>query len=305
MEVSALRALVPPEVASHAARGPGWAAWTTALPRLLGDLLGEWSLVVDGPSMHGHTAVVVPVLARTGPAVLKVAHVEEDSEHESLALQRWGGRGAVRLLQADPRRGAMLLERLPGPDLGDLWDVEACEVVAGLYAALHVPAPPQLRRLSSCVERWTVALAALPRSAPVPRRMVDQAVSLGRDLASDPGTDGVLLHTDLHYGNVLAAGADATSWLAIDPKPLSGDRHHEPAPMLWNRWEEVVASGDVRDTVRRRFHTLVDAADLDEDRARDWVVVRMLVNVLWALDDAEPSPDWITRCITVAKAVQD
>ena len=43
--------------------------------------------------------------------------------------------------------------------------------------------------------------------------------------------------------------------------------------MLWNRWDEVVATGDVRDAVRRRFHTIVDAAGLDEDRARDWVVL--------------------------------
>ena len=44
--------------------------------------------------------------------------------------------------------------------------------------------------------------------------------------------------------------------------------------MLWNRWDEMVATGGVRDAVRRRFHTLVDIAGLDEDRARDWVVLR-------------------------------
>ena len=48
--------------------------------------------------------------------------------------------------------------------------------------------------------------------------------------------------------------------------------------MLWNRWEEL-APADVRvRRLRRRFHTLVDAAGLDEDRARDWVVVRMVLN---------------------------
>ena len=72
--------------------------------------------------------------------------------------------------------------------------------------------------------------------------------------------------------------ADREPWLVIDPKPMSGDPHFEPAPMLWNRWDEVVASGDVRDAVRRRFHTLVDVAGLDEDRARDWVVLREVLN---------------------------
>ena len=54
--------------------------------------------------------------------------------------------------------------------------------------------------------------------------------------------------------------------------------------MLWNRFEEF--AGDVRGGIRRRFHTLVDAAGFDEDRARDWVVVRMIENAMWTLQDA-------------------
>jgi streptomycin 6-kinase len=77
--------------------------------------------------------------------------------------------------------------------------------------------------------------------------------------------------------------------------------------MLWNRWDEVVGSGDVRTAVRRRFHTLVDGAGLDEERARDWVVVRMLHNASWELEDnpADPDGDYLTMCIAIAKAVQD
>ena len=71
----------------------------------------------------------------------------------------------------------------------------------------------------------------------------------------------------------------------IDPKPMSGDPHYELAPMLWNRYDEL--AGDVRDGLRRRFHTLVDHAGLDEDRARDWVVVRMVLNANWAVQDAQ------------------
>jgi streptomycin 6-kinase len=293
--------LVPDPVLAFAGRGPAWASWVEGLPRLLGDLLDAWDLVATGPSLHGRTAVVVPVPG----AVLKVAFPDEESEHEGLVLQRWGGRGAVRLLRADPRRRALLLERLPGPDLSDAWDVEACEVVAGLYASIHVPAPPQLRTLTSYVERSDAALGHLPRDAPVPRRLVQQARALARDLLDDPASTGTTIHTDLHYENVLAG--ERSPWLVIDPKPLSGDPHYEPAPMLWNRWEEVVASGDVRDAVRRRFHTLVDTAGLDEDRARDWVVVRMVHNALQELQDRpdDPDQDWLTTCVAVAKAVQD
>lgn len=119
-----------------------------------------------------------------------------------------------------------------------------------------------------------------------------------------------MIHGDLHYENVLAG--DREPWLVIDPKPVSGDPHYELAPMLWNRWEEMVRAGDVRAAVRRRFHALVDSACLDEDRSRDWVVVRMLHNAMWTVRDAArverplaaDDREWLTRCVTLAKAVQ-
>jgi streptomycin 6-kinase len=302
---------LPPTYRAYAARGQEWVDFLDRLPGMLRDLLGEWDLTTDGEVTHGECAVVVPVRTASGrPAALKVGWPHWEAEHEHLALQHWHGHGAVQLLRADPHRFALLLERLHPEDLGELWDIEACEVVGGLYERLHVPAPPQLVTLSSCVRRWCAELEALPRDAPVPRRMVEQAVVIGRDLATDESTDGRLIHTDLHYANVLAG--DREPWLAIDPKPLSGDPHYEVAPMLWNRWEELTAGPrSVRDGVRLRFHTLVDVAGLDERRTRDWVVVRMMCNALWRLQDAPDvrrqlrTSDYLTRCVTVAKSVQD
>ncbi len=287
------------------------AGFLDRLPGLQRDLMGEWQLSVDGEPTHGNTAVVLPVRTSSGrPAVLKVGWPHEEAEHEHLALQHWHGRGAVQLLRADPHRFALLLERLHPEDLGDLWDIEACEVVGGLYARLHVPAPPQLRTLTSYVGHWAGELERLPRDAPVPRRLVEQAASLGRDLSRDGASTGRIIHTDLHYANVLAG--DREPWLAIDPKPLNGDPHYEVAPMLWNRWDELgSAHRGVRDGVRLRFHTLVDVAGLDERRARDWVVLRMMVNALWWLQDASgtqrarPPSDYLTQCVTIAKSVQD
>lgn len=184
---------------------------------------------------------------------------------------------------------------------------EAAEVVAGLYPRLHVPAPAWARPLSALGRRWSHQLLGLPRTAPAPRRLVEQAAALADDFATDPETDGRLVHGDLHDLNVLAA--DRQPWLAIDPKPLSGDTHLEPAPLLWNRWDEAVATGDVRTAVRDRFHAVVDVAGLDEDRARDWVVVRTVANVLWTVQDGTAGTAAgraeTTRSVTVAKAVQD
>ncbi len=292
---------LPPGFVAHAGRDEQWAAWIDRVPHVVRGLLDEWDLTPDGEPLHGETALAVPVVANGEPAVLKVAGPDDEGEHEILGLQTWHGRGAVRLLRADPRRRAMLLERLHPRDLSSVPVLAACEAVAALYPLLHVSAPPQLAPLTRHVERWTADLGRLPRHAPLPHRIVEQAVHLGRAFVTDPASTGRLIHADLHYANVLAA--DRAPWLAIDPEPVSGDPHYEVAPLLSNRWDEVVATGDVRTAVRRRFHTVVDAAGLDEDRARDWVVLREACQAMWAIEDGEP--DRVTAAIAIVKAVQD
>ncbi len=294
---------LPEAVRVMGRRGPQWQSWVDGLPRTIRDQFDEWDLHADGPALHGHCSIVLPVRTGEGaPAVLKAAFPDDESAHEHLALRRWAGVGAVRLLRADPHRRTMLLERLHHRNLNELWDIEACEIVAQLYGRIHVPALPQLRSLAELISRSSADLARLPRNAPVPHRLVEQAITLGSDLAADTGATGTLIHGDLHYANVLAGDRDP--WLVIDPKPINGDPHYEVAPMLWNRWDEL--AGYVRDGVRRRLSALVDAAGLDFDRARAWVVVRMVHNAMWELTESpEPDPDWLTRCVAIAKAVQD
>jgi streptomycin 6-kinase len=300
---------LPAELLGRSERGESWAGWLARLPRLITDICHEWQLAPDGTVMTGETAAVLPVTTDTGErAVVKFGWPHPEAELEHLALRAWAGEGAVRLLRADPRRWVLLLERAePGHDLHTVPVIEACEVVAGLYSRLHRPAFPQLGRLSEDAARWSRELPALRETRLVPRRFVDQAVSLAADFATDPGTDGTLIHADLHYANVLAAHRDsAPTWLAIDPKPLSGDPAYEVAPMLWNRWAEAVASGDIRNALLDRLYALVDQAGLDEDRVRDWVTVRELVNIWWAVADttARPGRDWVTAATTIVKAVQ-
>ncbi len=306
---------VPAGLLSQRELGEDWARWLDRLPRLAEELVAEWRLTPSAAPLHGYCSLVLPVTDADGTAgALKITFDgDEESLHEALALQHWGGRGAVRLLRADPRRRAMLLTWLPGPDLADTWDVEACEVVGGLYGRLHIPALPQLASVESYVEAWLRDLDGLGRDVPVPRRYVEQALALGRALLADAPAP-VVVHGDLHYANVMADAAG--EWVAIDPKPMAGDPHYEPAPLLWNRMDELSgpgAVGSVRDGLRRRFHAVVDAGGLDEDRARDWVVVRMVINAGWTVEDARRADrrltgeeqEWITRCIAVTKAVQD
>lgn len=299
---------MPRQLQGHESRGAGWRGWLDRLPRQFDEVCRDWQLVPDGPPAGGAESLVVPVLTRAGTrAALKLGWPRPDSEHEHLALRAWDGRGAVRLLRAAPRRRVLLLERAePGHDLHVLDVPDACRVIAGRYATLHRAPLPQLDRLSELAGRWADDLTAtLLGSTVAPRRFVEQAVGLAQDFASDPGTDVALLHGDLHFANLLAAERDGRpTWLAVDPRPLTGDPGFEVAPVLWNRWGDAVASGDLRAALVDRLSLMVDAAGLDEDRARAWVTVRTMVNLLRAVQAGDVDPDWVTRCTTVTKAVQ-
>ena len=269
-----------------AGSGPDWAAWWTGSRAWPPTSWRSGSWCSTGPPMHGFCSLVLPVRTAGGrPAVLKVAFTRRRVRARGRSRCSAGTATAPsQLLRADPHRRALLLERLHPEDLADLWDVEACEVVAGLYARLHVPALPQLRTLTSYVERWAAAARDLPRNAPVPRRLVEQALVARPRPGRGPGEHR-------HAGPRRPALRERAG---RRPRAVAGDRPQadERRPALRAGADAVEplgrgSAGDVRDGVRRRFHTLVDAAGLDEDRARDWVVVRMVLNAHWSVQDAE------------------
>ena len=92
------------------------------------------------------------------------------------------------------------------------------------------------------------------------------------------------------------------SWLAIDPKPLAADPAFAVTPALWNRWEEAVASGDVRRHLRRRVSIICERADLNEERAQAWSIVREVQMGLWAVEEDDAVA--LTKAIAIIKAMQ-
>lgn len=286
-----------------AAAGVDGDAWLARLPGVVSGALEAWGLRVDGPSRHGADALVVPVVRDDGtPAALKVAWPRPEAAHEHLALRAWGGRGAVRLLAADPAERTLLLERLDADtDLGGIWDVEACEVIGGLLAALDRPALPRLDRLSDRARGWRDRLA---RPGPgLPRRFVEQARAHVRDLCSGD-VDGRLVHTDLHFGKVLARpGEGGDEWAAIGPDPLAAEPAVAVWPVLRHRLEE--AGDDVPGlawTLCARLAAVCDAAGIDEERARAWAIVRTVLDALDAVETRGAVDEM--RHIALLKALQ-
>lgn len=296
--------------------GPDGDAWLASLPQLVTAALERWDLTTDGPARHGFCALVLPVRRHDQHLVLKIAWPHGQARHEHLALRAWAGRGAVRLAAAHPGDWALLLERLDADTwLGQRGVEESCMVLGALLARLDVPALPRLKRLSDWTRgflRRTADVRAVA-SAGVPRRFVEQARSLARDLADEAGIDGRLVHTDLHDGNVLGSPGGRPGalegWLAIDPKPMAGEPAFAVAPALWNRWIDALATGDPNGHLKCRLAWICDAADIDVDRARAWSLIRLVANAVAQAglphpgDEGRSAP--MTALVAAMKAMAD
>ncbi|MEU4761780.1 aminoglycoside phosphotransferase family protein [Actinosynnema sp. NPDC023794] len=274
-------------------------AWLAALPGQVGDFLDRWELRPDGSVGSGMASLVLPVVRADGtPAVLKLQPVTEGNAAAPIGLRTWDGDGVVRLLADEP--GAMLLERLDASrPLSSVDDVVALRVLADLLARLvAVPAPPGVRRLAdlarAMLDQAPGAVPALRSAAD--RDLVRTCASAVAEVAGEAGDR--LLHWDLHYDNVLAG--EREPWLAIDPEPLAGDPGFDLLPALDNRWDAVVATGDVPRAVLRRFDLLTSTLDLDRDRAAAWTLGRVLQNSLWDVEDGETALNPVQVAIATA-----
>jgi streptomycin 6-kinase len=242
----------------------GGAEWIATLPRLVAECVEEWSLELEEP-VDAAFSLVLPA----GNAVLKLNPPDEESEHEADALARWNGRGAVRLLARDDQRRALLIERAqPGTQLWWLPDRKATEIAAGVLEQLWIPAGEPFRRLEDVAAQWVDSLPAAWEALgrPYERRLLDEAVEFLRE-AGPTQRESVLMHQDFHGGNVLLS---ERGWLAIDAKPLVGEREFDVASLLRDRRPTT------RRVMLRRLNYLVDRLGLDRERARGWGIAHAL-----------------------------
>jgi streptomycin 6-kinase len=269
---------------------PGGAAWLESLPQLEEECAERWSLRLGEPFGQGHVSLTAPAtLSDGGQAVLKLNFPEEESAYEADALTHWRGEGAVRLLEVDRERNALLIERAgPGTSLWEVEDDEEATVIAAsVMARLWLLPPPDsnpFRRLADEAERWTAQLRsdweALGR--PFEQRLVDAAAAAARELAGSQAKLAVC-HQDLQGSNVLKAQREP--WLAIDPKPIVAEPAFDVASLLRDRRWSID-----RAIIQRRVDLLAAELDLDRDRMRGWGLVHALH---WGVGPDKIEPDLV------------
>jgi streptomycin 6-kinase len=218
--------------------------WWQALPAIVTEVSDRWGLRVDAPVGRGNTSLLLRCRRDDGSAaMLKLVPDRSLAVAEATALRSWESSGRVpEVWGYDADLGALLLEAIPGDTMSESARQVALSEVAELIGALHRAGAPTVgqgvvllaERVEFIFEHWTeryrdrpevtdvVSLARLQRGRELARRLV----------ASGDAT--VLLHGDLHPGNVLDGG-QSRGLVAIDPRACVGEPAFDVVDwVFWN-----------------------------------------------------------------------
>jgi streptomycin 6-kinase len=258
----------------HGERATEELEWRSGLPQVIEQFARHWSLEFDPPYTRCISAAwVAPARTTTGDRlVLKLGWTHDEALHEADGLRAWDGRGTVRLIDSlvAGSTTALLLEACePGTHLSQvLPEPEQDLVVAGLLRRLWIePAVGHpFRPLAQMCDRWASEFEQAYRGrAQLDPGIARAGIELFRELPRTADR-AVLLCTDLHHDNVLAA--EREPWLVIDPKPYVGDPAYDPVQHMLNF--PVRLDADPAGLAARMAGLL----DLDAERVRLWLFAR-------------------------------
>jgi streptomycin 6-kinase len=301
------------EVVAHTRAEVGVAAesWITVVPKLLPRLAERWGLALGEPFPVENGGYVLPArMSDDTGVIVKIEFPRRDMSfaQEVAGLQLWNGQGMIRLLDFDAELGAQLLERaVPGTQLWDEPDeVAALGVVASVLRRLwsvDPPTEPEIVTVSTRAVAWAASIEHEWAEArePFDRDLLEDARATMVELARDAQATQVLLHGDLHQGNVLAA--EREPWLAIDPQPAIGERAWDLRAPLCDRPEDLLADPDPIRRLMRRLDVLCAPLGVEAERAVGWAFA---IQVDWCIGSfGTPSgDDWGRTQLAVARLLR-
>ena len=111
---------------------PGGKEWLRALPLLIRECEQRWHITAEAPFDLSYNYVTSAKTIDGREIVLKIGVPNPELTCEIRALEFYEGRAAVRLLEVDPERGFLLMDRvIPGEPLARISDpVQATRIAA-------------------------------------------------------------------------------------------------------------------------------------------------------------------------------
>lgn len=282
--------------------------WLAEWPQRLRQVCQDWCIThlewVNDLSYHPVFWVhyTAPTHPQSRKAVLKLIPPGAGARAEMAALNCYQGQNACAVLAQDHAGSALLLEGLhPGTPLKALLthpphtpgalqqDAHATRQAAELMQKLwqcQANAGQQSELIS--LEQWTLSLKRLrPQNHPLPTEFLQQAETWLQELA--PRRSPVLLHGDLHHGNILSHTRGAESvFLAIDPKGLWGNPGYEVGSFLCNPTsflQALAPQGLLEQVLAHRLAIFSEVFEMPFQELAQWGFIYSILSACWSFED--------------------
>ena len=250
--------------------------WLAQLPEEVKKWENYWRLSQLRPFSNLTHHYVLSGLRDKVPIVLKLGPDPSGLEREARSLKAFKEYGAVAVI--DDRPGALLLEQcVPGISLSQhLSSVSALGIACDVAKRLH-QAPLPSKGDFSHISDWINVLDS-PSKLPQPHQSTARKL---KNRLLKKTTSPVLLHGDLHRGNILYQG---NKWRVIDPKGLIGPPVHEIWPFIEDADTEL--------------QPVAYAFQLSFDEVAQWYYIHLVLAARWGLEHDLDA----TRFLTLAEA---
>ena len=219
------------------------------------------------------------------------------------ALLAYRGHGMVRVLKLDRDERIVLMELVvPGETTWREPIHRALEAVASVMNRLRMAPPPghSFPDVRSYRRAWTNNIRLYAGPGPIDADLFETGEKLFVELC-DTSAAPVVLHGDLHFGNVLSSNRE--SWLAIDPKGLIGEPCYEVGDVFRNRVDELYEAPEPARAMRQRIESLASLTGFDRERIRLWALAQAVLSELWTADDPSRSANVDLRAARLLKQV--
>lgn len=261
--------------------------WLDQLPETIAELESAWSVTATGHFRNlSYNYVANAAFADGKSAVMKIALPLKDVEiyGEAAYLKTVNGQGAVRCLQFDRERQAILLERVaPGANLRSEFKKDPQRAVGAAIRVLERllrPVPAVTDDLIS-LDAWFDGLRRAAGTA-FPQDLAERALAYYAELSKD-AANIFLLHGDLHHDNILTATREP--FLAIDPKGMVGHVGYDIGVFLNNHRDWLEWDTRLDGKLDKAVAEFAAAFEIQDQAVRKWAFCQMVLSWWWLFDE--------------------
>lgn len=264
--------------------GEEGADWLNKLPSLLSGIEEKYNLHFShpAPQLSYHFVAVVNKRNSNDSYVLKMGPNSKNLRREFYGLSSYT-EGVPAVMDFFENENAYLMQNLfPGTSLSEFVlknDLKSTQVIANLIQKLHRNQNKKFINHFSHISEFMADTNILKNK--IEAKCFSKWQSLLKDLTIK-SKDDLILHGDLHHGNILKHGED---WFAIDPQAIIGDPVYETASMIFNpidKWSEIQ---NKKQLITNRIKVLSEILSFDAEKIKAWAFCKILLAAAWNYED--------------------